>query len=337
MRIAITADPRIPVPPENYGGIERIIDFLATGLVKRGHEVLLAAHSSSTVKVPLLPYKNTGANLADHLINMATISKIKRFKPDVLHSFSRLAYLTAFLRSSVPKIMSYQREPTLSQITQAVKLAKKDTLSFTGCSDYVSNKIKPYAAAHTVYNGVDMSKYNEKSVISHDAPLVFLGRIEPIKGIKTAIDVAIAGKRKLIIAGNIPTEYESYFSEEIKPALCADIEYLGPVNDIQKNELLGRCAALLMPIAWNEPFGIVMVEAMACGTPVIGFNKGSVPEVIEHGVNGFWCDTQEEMIQLVQQVKNLDRKLVRREAEKRFSADVIVDEYLKLYHHVLHN
>lgn len=337
MRIAITADPLIPVPPENYGGIERIIDFLVIGLVKRGHEVLLAAHPSSTVNVPLIPYKNTGENLADHLVNMATIAKIKRFKPDVLHSFSRLAYLTAFLRSSVPKIMSYQREPTLSQITQAQKLAKKGSLSFTGCSDYISNKIKPYAAAHTVYNGVDMSKYSFKADIKPDAPLVFLGRIEPIKGIKTAIDVAVASKKKLIIAGNIPAEYESYFSGEIRPMLSSDIEYIGPVNDSQKNELLGQCAALLMPIDWNEPFGIVMVEAMACGTPVIGFNRGSVPEIIEHGINGFRCDTQDEMIQLVQHVKNLNRAAVHLDAEKRFSSEVIIDEYLRLYSSVLYN
>ena len=337
MRIAITADPLIPVPPENYGGIERIIDFLATGLVKRGHQVLLAAHPSSTVNVPLLPYKNTGANLADHLINMATIAKIKQFKPDVLHSFSRLAYLTAFLRSSVPKIMSYQREPTLSQIIQAVKLAKKGSLSFTGCSNYISDKIKPYATSYTVYNGVDMSKYHFMAEVNPNAPLVFLGRIEPIKGIKTAITVAIASERKLIIAGNIPAEYQGYFGEEIGPLLSQDIEYIGSVNDLQKNELLGQCAALLMPIDWNEPFGIVMVEAMACGTPVIGFNKGSVPEVIEHGINGFRCDTQDEMIQLVQQVKNLDRAVVRREAEKRFSSEVIIDEYLRLYNNVLHN
>lgn len=337
MRIAITADPLIPVPPENYGGIERIIDFLAIGLVKRGHQVLLAAHPSSTVNVPLIRYKNTGANLADHLINMATIAKMKRFKPDVLHSFSRLAYLTAFLRSSVPKIMSYQREPTLSQITQAQKLAKKGSLSFTGCSDYISNKIKPNAAAHTVYNGVDMSKYSFKADIRPDAPLVFLGRIEPIKGIKTAINVAVASKKKLIIAGNVPAEYQGYFSDEITPMLSTDIEYIGPVNDSQKNELLGRCAALLMPIDWNEPFGIVMVEAMACGTPVIGFNKGSVPEVIEHGINGFRCDTPDEMIQLVQQVKNLNRAAVRLDAEKRFSSEVIIDEYLRLYSSVPYN
>jgi glycosyltransferase involved in cell wall biosynthesis len=337
LRIAITADPLIPVPPENYGGIERIIDFLATELTNRGHEVLLAAHPASSVHVPLLPYKNLGVNLAGHLSNVATIAKIRRFKPNIIHSFSRLAYLIPFFRSGVPKIMSYQREPTISQVKRAVKLAKKGSLSFTGCSDYISDKVKPYASCRTVYNGVDMQKYRLSPEVDIGAPLVFLGRIEPNKGTRTAVNVAIASQRRIIIAGNIPNEYKSYFDGEIKPMLNEDIEYFGPINDSQKNELLGRCAALLMPIAWNEPFGIVMAEAMACGTPVIGFNKGSVPEIIVNGINGFKCDTQDEMIQLVQEVKKLNRRDVRREAEERFSSSKIVDEYMKVYCDLLSN
>lgn len=174
MKIAITADPLIPVPPENYGGIERIIDFLATGLLNMGHEVLLVANASSTVNVPRISYKGADNKWTDHLSNIATISQIRDFKPDVIHSFSRLTYLLPFLRSSVPKIMSYQREPTLPQIIKAVKLAKKHSLSFTGCSNYISDKIKPFANAQTIYNGVDFNKYEFNPEADRDAPLIFL-------------------------------------------------------------------------------------------------------------------------------------------------------------------
>jgi len=199
--------------------------------------------------------------------------------------------------------MSYQREPTVTQIKKAVQISKKGSLAFTGCSDYITRQISPYAACTTVYNGIELDKYRFNPTVPADAPLIFLGRIEPIKGIKTAINVAVAAGRKLTIAGNVPDEYIGYFEQEIKPRLCQNVEYVGPVNDVQKNELLGQSSALLMPIGWNEPFGIVMAEAMACGTPVIGFNKGSVPEVIVHEKNGFRCDTSDEMIALVKQIK----------------------------------
>ena len=331
MRIAITADPFIPVPPENYGGIERVIDFLVNGLNAKGHDVLLVAHAESTTKANILRYKTQGHGWRDHVSNIRTIAQLGRFKPDIIHSFSRLTYLLPFLYSRVPKLMSYQREPTVGQIKKGVQIARKNTLAFTGCSDYITSKISRYARCTTVYNGVELDKYRFSARVASDAPLMFLGRLEPIKGIKNAVDVAIAAGRKLIIAGTIPAEYADYFEQEIRPAFNTDIEYIGPVNDAKKNELLGQSAALLMPIEWNEPFGIVMAEALACGTPVIGFNRGSVPEVILHGKNGFRCDTMEEMVTLVKQTDKISRQDVRRDAEARFSDRVIVDEYLEVY------
>ncbi len=165
----------------------------------------------------------------------------------------------------IPKLMSYQREPTISQIAKAVKLSAKGTLAFTGCSNYITDKITAYAPAHTVYNGIDTNKYILTTNVDPDAPLVFLGRIEPIKGTHTAIDIARKTGKKLVIAGNIPDNEQGYFDTEIKPFLGERITYIGPVNDSQKNELLRNALALLMPIHWNEPFGIVMIEAMACG------------------------------------------------------------------------
>jgi glycosyltransferase involved in cell wall biosynthesis len=329
LRIAITADPLIPVPPINYGGIERIIDFLIKGLVNQGHEVVLVAHPDSEVNAQLIPYKNTEGILG-HVRNMLTIAKLKTFKPDVIHSFSRLAYLMPFMFSNVPKLMSYQREPTTSQIIKAVKLAKSNSLSFTGCSAYISNQIKPFATAYTIYNGVDLSIYEASTVFIKDNPLVFLGRIEPIKGTHLAIETAIKSNRKLIIAGNIPNEYQSYFDSQILPKLNDQIIYLGSVNDEQKNKLLRNSSALLMPILWNEPFGIVMAEAMACGTPIIGFNRGALPEVINDKV-GFICSNIEEMINAIDNLQYINRSAVRQHCEHNFGSEVIVNNYINLY------
>jgi glycosyltransferase involved in cell wall biosynthesis len=330
MKIAIIADPFIPIPPLNYGGIERIIHFLIVGLKERGHEVILIAHADSKVDVPLIKYKNQTTRLAT-LHNILTINKLKSFKPDIIHSFGRLINLLPFLSSSIPKIMSYQREPTLSQIKKAVLLSKKQTLSFTGCSDYISNQIKPFATAETVYNGFPVHTYDPKFDVKEDAPLVFLGRIEFIKGTHIAIEIAQKTNKKLIIAGNIPPDGVEYFNENVKPFLSGEIEYIGPVNDIEKNTLLGNASAFLMPIQWNEPFGIVMAEAMACGTPVIGFFRGSVPEVVEDNVTGFVCTTTDEMVLAIGKLASINRETVWKTAMRRFSSDSIVSEYLKLY------
>ncbi|WP_231461804.1 glycosyltransferase family 4 protein [Pedobacter sp. Leaf132] len=333
LKIALIADPELPVPPLLYGGIERIIAVLIDGYTNLGHDVTLFAHPLSKTPAKLFAYKGKTSNVAKDIAkNIYIINKeLFKSKYDIVHSFGRLLYLFPHLSLNIPKLMSYQREPTISQIKKAKKLAKKNTLAFTGCSTYISNQISPYAPAYPIFNGVDLKIYNFKTVIPDDAPLVFLGRIEPIKGTHIAIKVAKATNSKLVIAGNVPVEYFKYFEQEIRPQLTDKITYVGPVNDIQKNELLGSALALLMPIGWNEPFGIVMAEAMACGTPIIAFNKGSVPEIIIDGLNGFRCDNLNEMIEAISNSYKLDRKKVREDAERRFSSDVIIQQYLDLY------
>lgn len=333
LKIAIIADPELPVPPLLYGGIERIIAMLVDGYVKLGHEVSLFAHVDSKTAAKCHAYSGkTSTHAFDVLKNAFLINKeLFRNKYDVIHSFGRLIYLLPQLPFRTPKIMSYQRAPTISQVIKAKKISKHNALVFTGCSAYISNQILPYAPAYPIFNGVDLETYHFNNEVSADAPLVFLGRIEPIKGTHIAIQIALETKKKLIIAGNIPAEYNAYFEQKIKPYLSEEITYIGPVNDEQKNGLLGSALAFLMPIEWDEPFGIVMAEAMACGTPVIGFDRGSVPEVIISGVNGFRCNTLEEMISAVDSIGKIDRKKVRKDAEKRFSSKVIINQYLDLY------
>lgn len=331
MKIAIIADPFISVPPENYGGIERIIDFLARGLVAKGHQILLVANEDSKIDIPLLKFSKQHDGVLNHIKNIGTIARLHNFQPDVIHSFGRLAYLLPFIHSKIPKVMSYQREPTINQIINAKKIFRKNTLSFTGCSEYISKQIVPYAKSAVVYNGVETLKYDFVSAVDQNAPLVFLGRIEPIKGTHIAIAIAERTGKKLVIAGNIPPAYQTYFDEEIKPKLSDQIKYVGAVNDEQKNLLLGNAIAFLMPIEWDEPFGIVMAEAMACGTPVIGFRRGAVPEIVKNEQTGFVCHTLDEMVSAVNSIHNINRKLVREDCEKRFSSAVIIEKYLAIY------
>ncbi|MBW3021170.1 glycosyltransferase, partial [Candidatus Woesearchaeota archaeon] len=182
---------------------------------------------------------------------------------------------------------------------------------------------------HTIYNGVNVDKYIFIKYIPDYAPLIFLGRIEKIKGCHIAIKMAKKTNKKLIIAGNISDK--DYFEKEIKPFLNERIVYVGEVNDHQKNILLGKSSALLMPIEWDEPFGIVMAEALACGTPVIGLNRGSVPELVKNGVDGFICNDEKEMFDAINNIGLIDRKMSRKTCEENFSSEVIARNYLRLY------
>ena len=180
-----------------------------------------------------------------------------------------------------------------------------------------------------MFNGVPLATYTLRDRVEDDAPLVFLGRIERIKGTHTAIEVAQQSGRRLVIAGNVSDE--AYFEAEVRPHLSDCIEYIGPVDDAQKDDLLGSALAFLMPIEWEEPFGIVMAEALACGTPVIGTPRGAVPEVVKDGETGFVRETADQLAEAIGQVHTLDRAACRADCEERFSDRAIVEAYESLY------
>jgi glycosyltransferase involved in cell wall biosynthesis len=343
LRIALTVDPYIPVPPIYYGGIERVVDFLARGLVERGHEVTLFAHPESRTAARLVPYgvppHNGRRERARELWQVGSRLWKLRKEVDIVHSFGRLAALLPILPlRSLPKLQSYQREISREGVRRAHRLAA-DSLRFTACSTSMySGKSLP-GNWTTIPNGVDLSAYTFVPEVCPDAPLVFLGRLERIKGVHHAIEIAKASGRRLVIAGNIVRSGPdaSYFDDEIAPRIDGDrVRYLGPVDDRQKNELLGTAAALLMPVEWEEPFGIVMIEALACGTPVIGFARGSLPEVVLPGINGFLCRSVSEAAAVVPRIAEIDRACVRGDAASRFASDVIVDSYQQLYRERLH-
>jgi glycosyltransferase involved in cell wall biosynthesis len=339
LRIAITVDPDIPVPPKHYGGIERIVHLLACGLTERAHDVTLFADRDSRVPCRLIPYPKKTGNSASNLIrNAARITfEARKGHFDLIHSFGRLAYLTTLLPFRIPKLMSYQRCITPRSVIWSTRLAR-GSLHFTACSRQMTTPVRDLASWHVVYNGVPLERYQFQPVVAADAPLVFLGRIEYIKGAHLAVEVAKRSGRKLVVAGNVPEgrKHAEYFDGEIKPHLDGErISYIGPVDDSQKNALLGGAAALLMPVLWDEPFGIVMAESLACGTPVVGLRRGAVPEVVEHGVSGFVCEGIDELTAAVARIGEIDRHACRRAMEDRFSGRAMVNGYLSIYQSVL--
>jgi glycosyltransferase involved in cell wall biosynthesis len=333
LSIALTADPDLPVPPRLYGGIERIIDMLAKGLVARGHEVTLFAHPESSTAGRLIPWPGGASqSRADTIRNAATLARhVAAGRFDVLHSFSRLAYMMPVLPMRIPKIMSYQRAISPRTTAFAHRLSR-GTLEFTAISDWMVEPVKHIGRWHMIPNGVPLETYTFQPTVADYAPLVFLGRIEEIKGPHLAIEIARRTGHRLVIAGNIPIEKKAWVDAHVMPHVDGQqITYIGPVDDAQKNALLGAARAFLMPILWDEPFGIVMAEALACGTPVLGLRRGAVPEVVEDGVTGFVRDSVDELVAAMGRVNDISRKACRDTAALRFSADAIVARYLDVY------
>lgn len=333
LRIALTADPEIPVPPVLYGGIERVVDLLAQGLTERGHSVTLFAHPTSDSAGRLTPWPGkSSASIVDTARNSAALSlAVMRGDFDVVHSFSRLAYLTPVLPMRIPKLMTYQRPVTVRAVRLGNALSR-GTLCFTAISNWMIEPVKHVGRWTMIPNGVPLTTFKFEASTAVDAPLVFLGRLEEIKGPHLAIEIAKRSGRKLVLAGNIPDDKRTWVEAHVLNHVDGDrIQYIGPVNDAEKNVLLGSAAGFLMPILWDEPYGIVMAEAMACGTPVLGLNRGAVPEIVDQGVTGFVSDEVDGLVAAVGRLKELNRAATRKRAETLYSGPVIVAAYEALY------
>jgi glycosyltransferase involved in cell wall biosynthesis len=333
LRIALTADPELAVPPSHYGGIERIIDMLARALIERGHEVTLFARGGSNCPVNRIAWPGRhSTRLLDTVGNSVTLSRyVLAGRFDIVHSFSRIAYLLPILPLSMPKLMTFQRAVSPRTTAMASRLSR-GTLEFSAISRQMVEAVPLAGRWHHVPNGVPLNVYDFRECAGPDAPLVFLGRVEEIKGPHLAIEIARRAGRRLVIAGNIPVAHRSWFEAHVAPHIDGQrVRYVGPVDDKEKNILLGEAAALLMPILWDEPFGIVMAEAMACGTPVLGLRRGAVPEVVEHAVTGFVADTVDELVTFVDRLGELDRAAARTRVERFYSDEAVTEGYLKVY------
>jgi glycosyltransferase involved in cell wall biosynthesis len=338
LNIAFTVDPELPVPPGLYGGVERIADMVVRGLLRRGHAVTLFAHGDSNTPAPLVPWPGrTSAGRADTLRNALTLATgVARLRPDVIASFSRIAYLMPLLPLPIPKVMTYHRAITPRSVRLGHRLSR-GTLSFTAVGQWMTAAVKDVGHWSAIPNCVPLDAYQARKAVAPDAPFVFLGRIEAIKGPHLAIEIARACGRPLVIAGPIAPEHRAWAEAHVLAHVDgAAVRFIGPVNDAQKNELLGQAVAFLMPILWDEPFGMVMAEALACGTPVLALRRGAASEVVDDGVTGFVRDTVGELVEAARALPGLDRTACRRAVEARYSEDVVVAAYEAAYLRAIH-
>jgi glycosyltransferase involved in cell wall biosynthesis len=334
----LIADPLLPIPPPLYGGIERIVHFLAEELTRRGHEIALVCNPDSTCEANKIYYKASGIERSSRIKNITMLmDHLRSHQYDIIHSFAHydmIAMLWPFRRHL---IQSFQSIPSWHAFMKRIRWIPKRDLSFSVCGHHMIPFFEEIAPTYAIHNGIILKQFDFQPEVPPDAPLVFLGRIEPIKGTHTAIQIANQTGRDLVIAGNRShdEEMDRYFIEQIEPHLNERIRYIGPVNDLQKNELLGGAAAMLMPIEWDEPFGIVMAEALACGTPVIGTARGALPEIVNNGITGAACVNIDQMIDAVRNLNSFSRFECRKSAEQRFNSDSIVEKYMALYEKIL--
>jgi glycosyltransferase involved in cell wall biosynthesis len=338
MKILLIADPHIPVPPSHYGGAERIVGLYAQEFARIGHRVDLLAGPGS---------QGYGGRLHIHLApSQAYLSRAHRkirFQLqslwaaqdcDVIYNFGRFDYLESLLASGKSLLHCFQNPIDQQQIDFAEQRTHSKTVNHF-ISDNQRSHASISAPSCVIPNPVDTQAYS----IDNGAGeyLAFLGRLTFSKGVDVAIEVARRTGQRLVIAGNVSKEEggEQYFQKAIQPYIDGDqILWIGPVNNAQKQELLGHAKALLFPIRWDEPFGIVMVEALACGTPVIATHRASTPEVIVHGVTGLLCEPEEPsveaFVEAVHHLHELDRQACRQEAEQRFDVRVIAPRVLEV-------
>jgi glycosyltransferase involved in cell wall biosynthesis len=328
-------DPGIPVPPALYGGHERLVYMFAEEYIRLGHHVTLLAgpHSHCSGDTTTFGKNDLHRSSFQKTIELAFVWRYLRSRADnfdLIHNFGRLLYLVPILNHNVNKIMTYGRPITKKWVDLINKLPNKN-LIYTACSTDCIKIGNATGRWETVYNAIDFDKYQVNTSVEKDAPLIFLGRIEEVKGTHTAVQVALQTNNSLIIAGNLEDEHRSFFERHIEPYIDdVQIKYLGPINDEQKNHYLGKSKALLFPIEWDEPFGMVMVEAMACGTPVIGYTIGAVPEVVDTGITGYHVRNIEEMKEALAKIDIIDRKKCREKAKERFNLSKIALDYLLL-------
>ena len=337
MKIAQVAPLYEAVPPRLYGGTERIVAFLSDALVDLGHEVTLFSSADALTKAKLVPVRDQAirldpdplrCDLAAHLVQISEVRRrLAQF--DVIHFHIDLLHFPLFEDVAGQTVTTLHGRQDLKDLPEAYRCWPAYPL--VSISD---NQRRPLALGNwieTVYHGVPADLYAPPADPRGDY-LAFIGRISPEKRPDRAIAIARRAGMKLRIAAKVDQADMVYFRKEIEPLLGApDVEFIGEIGDAEKSDFIGNARVLLFPIDWPEPFGLVMIEAMACGTPVIAWNCGSVPEVVDHGRTGFIVSSEDEAVAAVEAVGGLDRALVRAVFEERFAASTMARNYVDVY------
>lgn len=337
MRIAMISPLEMRVPPIAYGGTELVVSLLTEELVKRGHDVTLFASGDAVTNAKLVsicPHFLRGSDRDAGILTMLNVVTCleQADKFDIIHNHTCFEGLATAGLIKTPMITTLHGD------------LKGDWLElfnhYKGWYNTISRSAKSLLPdkerfAGVIYNSIDVSSYpfNDSS---REPTLLFLSRISYEKGPHLAIEVAKRSHRNLVIAGNVHPVDEEYFRTMVMPGVDGEqIKYVGEADYRRKRELLAQAYCLLAPITWPEPFGLFFVEAMACGTPVVVFDKGSAPEVVSHGETGFVVNTMNEMVDAIDNVHQIDRKRCRKHVEERFDVPRMVDDYLAAYKRVL--
>ncbi|HZD72883.1 MAG TPA: glycosyltransferase family 4 protein [Actinomycetota bacterium] len=333
LRIGIVAPPWYPIPPKGYGGIEWMIYWLAEALAARGHEVTVIGAGGSRTSANFIPtyedppFRRIGESLPEVLHALAAAEALDDLRVDVVHDHCLAGPLTA-ARRRVPTVLT-AHGPLDGEVRRYYEMLS-DSLSLVAISDCQRRKAPDLHWAGMVHNAVPVDEYPFQS--RKEDFCLFLGRMNAEKAPELAIEVARRAGYPIVIAAkcNEPPE-KRYFEERVRPLLGPDAHWFGEANTAQKKDLLARARCLVFPIQWDEPFGIVMVEAMACGTPVVAPRRGSVPEVVEDGVTGFICDDTDELPWAIVKVDELEPKLCRQHVAEHFDVSNMVAGYEAVY------
>lgn len=338
MKIAQIAPLIESVPPRLYGGTERVVSYLTEELVKQGHDITLFASGDSETSAELVPVVDrslrldqSGDPLGYHILLLQQLAKrIDEF--DVVH------FHIDYLHFSLARLLAFPQLTTLHGRLDIPGLQpifdEFNDMPVISISDHQRTPLPQANWLSTIYNGVPKETYTFRP--EPGRYLAFLGRISPEKRVDRAIEIAIRTGMELKIAAKIDKVDEEYFENEIKPLLKHPlVEFIGEINETEKNEFLGNAYCLLFPIDWPEPFGLVMIEAMACGTPVIAYRRGSVPEVMHHGETGFIVDDISDAIDAVEKIGTISRFCCRHIFETRFSSSRMAADYIKSYERLI--
>jgi glycosyltransferase involved in cell wall biosynthesis len=340
MKIAQIAPLIESVPPQMYGGTERVVSYLTEALVAQGHDVTLFASGDSTTAAELVPCVGQALRLdprvRDHIpYHMVMLKDVRRLAAqfDVLHFHIDMFHFPLFAGGDHHTLTTLHGRQDLPDLPPLY--AGFPSMPLVSISDAQRASIADANFAGTVQHGLPRNLL-APSVNPQGGYLAFLGRISPEKRVDRAIAIARAVGLPLKIAAKVDRVDEEYFRSEIRPLLgLPGVEFIGEIGDRGKSKFLGDALGLLFPIDWPEPFGLVMIEAMACGTPVLAFSHGSVPEIVEPGVTGYVVNNVEEAIASVRPLLALDRARVREQFEARFSAERMALDYVRLYERLL--
>jgi glycosyltransferase involved in cell wall biosynthesis len=339
MRIAQVAPLWESVPPKLYGGTERIVSYITEELVALGHDVTLFASGDSETAArleaicPQALRLNTGIFNRDAPLMMLQergLGSATDF--DIMHSHLDFNGFPLARRNPIPVVTTLHGRLDLPELEPVFR--EFSEMPLVSISDSQRRPLPWANWAGTVYHGLPRNLYTFHP--QSQGYLVFVGRIAPEKRPDHAIEIAKRAGLPLRIAAKVDSADRTYFEAEIEPLLDHPlIEFVGEISDGEKDEFIGNAMAVVCPYDWPEPFGLVLIEAFACGTPVLAYRRGSIPEIVDHGVTGFICETVDEMVEAVGQVSLIDRKQCRATFDERFTADRMARDYVALYERLL--